>query len=77
MSPWWPRGPTVRRSCVDGHPVAAGAVVPVEDGQVLTVGRVQGGLRAYLAVSGGFDVPCGRRVPVDRPAVAGWARDRS
>jgi KipI family sensor histidine kinase inhibitor len=42
---------------VDGHPVAAGAVVPVEGGQVLTVGRVQGGLRAYLSVSGGFESP--------------------
>ncbi len=40
---------------IDGRPVAAGAVVPVSDGQVVAVGRVQGGLRAYLSVSGGFD----------------------
>jgi allophanate hydrolase subunit 2 len=32
-------------------------VVPVGDGQVVTVGRVPGGLRAYVAVSGGFDSP--------------------
>ena len=72
----WPDGQEV---LVDGHPVAAGAVVPVEDGQVLTVGRVQGGLRAYLSVSGGFELPCGRRVPVDRPVVGagtGTAHDR-
>jgi biotin-dependent carboxylase-like uncharacterized protein len=42
---------------LDGHPVAAGVVVPVQDGQVVTVGRVHGGLRAYLSVSGGFDTP--------------------
>ena len=30
---------------------------PVGDGQVVTVGRVRVGLRAYLAVSGGFETP--------------------
>jgi KipI family sensor histidine kinase inhibitor len=42
---------------LDGLPLATGSVVPVGDGQVLTVRRVRGGLRAYLAVSGGFDTP--------------------
>jgi KipI family sensor histidine kinase inhibitor len=40
---------------LDGHPMAAGVVVPVEGGQVVGVGRVQTALRAYLAVGGGFD----------------------
>jgi len=42
---------------VDGGPVAAGAVVPIGPGQTVTVGRVRAGLRAYLAVSGGLEVP--------------------
>ena len=42
---------------VDGHPVPDGAVLPLGAGQVLDVGAVRTGLRAYLAVSGGFDTP--------------------
>ncbi len=42
---------------IDDHPVADGAVSPVFDGQVMTIGRVLVGLRAYLAVSGGFETP--------------------
>ena len=42
---------------VDGHPVADGAVLPVADGQVVRVGRVRHGLRAYLAVAGGLATP--------------------
>ena len=42
---------------VDDLSVPAGTVVPVGAGQVVTVGRVRNGLRAYLAVSGGFDTP--------------------
>jgi KipI family sensor histidine kinase inhibitor len=42
---------------IDDRPVAAGAVSPVVDGQVLTIGRVLSGLRAYLAVAGGFETP--------------------
>ena len=42
---------------VDGRPVGSGTVVPVTGGQVVSVGRVRAGLRAYLAVSGGFDIP--------------------
>jgi KipI family sensor histidine kinase inhibitor len=40
---------------IDGHPVTTGSVFPVGDSQVVTVGRIHGGLRAYLAVSGGFE----------------------
>ena len=49
--------PEHQQVLVDGHPVVAGAVSPVQDGQVVTVGRVHGGLRAYIAVSGGFETP--------------------
>ncbi len=42
---------------LNGRPVASDAVVPVERGQVLTVGRVRAGLRAYVAVAGGFETP--------------------
>jgi biotin-dependent carboxylase-like uncharacterized protein len=42
---------------VAGHPVGAGTVVPVHDGQTLEVGAVRTGLRAYLAVAGAFDTP--------------------
>ncbi len=39
---------------VDGAAVPAGRVVPLAPGQVLEVGRLRGGLRAYLAVAGGL-----------------------
>jgi KipI family sensor histidine kinase inhibitor len=42
---------------VDGHPVPSDAVLPVHRGQVVHIGRVSAGLRAYLAVSGGFAGP--------------------
>ncbi len=42
---------------LDGRPVDSGAVVPVADGQVVSIGRIRSGLRAYLAVSGGIDTP--------------------
>jgi biotin-dependent carboxylase-like uncharacterized protein len=42
---------------VDGRRVASGVVVPVADGQVVSVDRIRSGLRAYLAVSGGVDTP--------------------
>ncbi len=41
---------------LDGRAVGSGAVVPVGAGQSVAVGRVRTGLRAYLAVGGGFDV---------------------
>ena len=49
--------PEGQQVLIDGHPTGPGAVSPVEDGQVVTVGRVLGGLRAYVAVSGGFETP--------------------
>jgi biotin-dependent carboxylase-like uncharacterized protein len=42
---------------LDGRPVPMDVAVPVETGQVLRVGSVTSGLRAYLAVRGGVDVP--------------------
>ncbi len=41
-------------AAIDGHPCRDGAVVPVDADQVLSVGQVRSGLRAYLAVSGGL-----------------------
>ena len=40
---------------LDGRPCPDSTVVPVGPGQVLAVGRVHTGLRACLAVSGGFE----------------------
>ncbi len=42
---------------LDGQPVPAGQVVPVNAGQQLVVGAVRGGFRSYLAVAGGFVGP--------------------
>ncbi len=42
---------------LDGHPVGADTVVPVADGQIVSVGRIRRGLRAYLAVAGGLETP--------------------
>ncbi|HEV8063924.1 MAG TPA: carboxyltransferase domain-containing protein, partial [Acidimicrobiales bacterium] len=42
---------------VDNSPVPAGAVLPVVAGQVLRTGRLQRRSHAYVAVSGGLDVP--------------------
>jgi urea carboxylase len=43
---------------LDGEPVAYGVAVNVSAGQTLRMGRVEGpGVRAYLAVTGGLDVP--------------------
>jgi allophanate hydrolase subunit 2 len=39
---------------VEGQPVRADQVVPVGAGQRLVVGPLHGGLRAYIAVAGGF-----------------------
>jgi biotin-dependent carboxylase-like uncharacterized protein len=41
---------------LDGRPVPMDVAVPVDAGQVLAVGSVTSGLRAYLAVRGGIDV---------------------
>ncbi len=42
---------------IDGHPVATDTVTPIRDGQVLSIGRIIVGLRAYVAVSGGIETP--------------------
>lgn len=42
---------------VDERSVPANTVVPLEPGQLLSVGRVTSGLRAYLALDGGVEVP--------------------
>jgi urea carboxylase len=43
---------------LDGQPVAMWSAIDVAAGQVLKIGRVQSaGVRAYLAVRGGWDVP--------------------
>ena len=42
---------------LDGRPVPMDVAVRVEAGQVLRIGPVTAGLRAYLAVRGGIDVP--------------------
>jgi biotin-dependent carboxylase-like uncharacterized protein len=42
---------------LDGRPVPMDVAVRTEPGQVLRVGSVTSGLRAYLAVRGGIDVP--------------------
>ncbi len=42
---------------IDGRPVPDGAVLPVADGQVVHVGRIAAGLRAYLGVAGGLATP--------------------
>ncbi len=50
-------GPDPVEVAVDDRPVGAGVVVPIAAGQVVEVGRIRHGLRAYLAVSGGFELP--------------------
>jgi KipI family sensor histidine kinase inhibitor len=63
-------GPTLRFGCdafvalvgdcslsIDGRLMPASSVQLVERGQSVSVGSVRGGLRAYLAISGGIDSP--------------------
>ncbi len=42
---------------VDGRAVTDATVIPVADGQVVSVGRIRHGLRAYLGVAGGLLTP--------------------
>ncbi len=42
---------------VDGYPIAHSAPVQLLDGQELRLGMPSAGLRTYLSVRGGFDVP--------------------
>ncbi len=50
-------GPGRVEVSVDGHPAPDGAVLPVADGQIVRIGRVDGGLRAYVGVAGGIATP--------------------
>ncbi len=50
-------GPRAVDVLVDGHPVDSDTVLPVADGQIVSVGRIHRGLRAYLAVAGGLETP--------------------
>lgn len=45
------------RATLDGAPVHAWRAIPVQRGQTLTLRMAQGGVRAYLCVAGGIDVP--------------------
>ena len=45
------------RPLLDGRPIEPGAATSLRSGQLLELGRAQRGLRAYLAVAGGIDVP--------------------
>ncbi len=42
---------------VDGHPIGTEVVVPIAPGQVVSIGHVHSGLRAYLGISGGIETP--------------------
>ncbi|MGB5952071.1 MAG: biotin-dependent carboxyltransferase family protein [Ornithinimicrobium sp.] len=42
---------------VDGHPIPHSAPLQVRDGQELRLGMPSAGVRTYLSVRGGFDVP--------------------
>lgn len=45
------------RPLVDGQPVASGTAIRIRRGQMLELQRARRGLRAYVAVAGGIDVP--------------------
>jgi len=42
---------------LNGEPLSMWTSFPVRAGQVLSIGPIDGGLRAYLAIGGGIDVP--------------------
>ena len=42
---------------VDGKPVECGTAIGIRSGQILELQRTRRGLRAYLAIAGGIDVP--------------------
>ena len=42
---------------VDGKPVECGTAIGISSGQILELQRARRGLRAYLAIAGGIDVP--------------------
>lgn len=45
------------QATVDGHPVPHSAPLPLHDGQELRLGMPSAGMRTYLSVRGGFDIP--------------------
>ena len=53
---------------VDGRTVDQHAAIVLPDGQTLQIGRATTGLRCYVAVRGGVDVPPVSRQPFDGPA---------
>lgn len=59
---------------LDDVPMQMGAAIDVREGSVLTFGRRVGGLRAYLAVRGGFVVPnvMGSQSTLIRGGFGGW-----
>jgi antagonist of KipI len=42
---------------VDGKPVECGTAISIRSGQILEFQRARRGLRAYLAIAGGIDIP--------------------
>jgi KipI family sensor histidine kinase inhibitor len=42
---------------IDGHVVGIETVVPVRDGQTMSAGQLRQGLRAYIGVAGGIEIP--------------------
>ena len=42
---------------IDGHTVGSDTVVPVSNGQTLSVGQLRHGLRAYIGIAGGVEIP--------------------
>jgi antagonist of KipI len=61
-------------SQLNGEPMPMGVAVDVREGAVLTFGRRVSGLRAYLAVRGGFAVPAvmGSQSTLIRGGFGGW-----
>lgn len=59
---------------VDGRPLAPWISHRLVEGSELVIGRVQRGIRAYLALSGGVDVPpvLGSRATLVRASLGGW-----
>jgi KipI family sensor histidine kinase inhibitor len=42
---------------IDGHVVGIDTVVPVRSGQTMTAGQLHRGMRAYIGIAGGIDIP--------------------
>ncbi len=62
------------RPQLDGKAVGLYQTIPVKNGSILSFGTAICGCRAYLAVSGGFDVPLvmGSRSTCRNCAIGGW-----